>query len=119
VLSFFLIFFLFALIFKVMPDARIRWKDVFIGAFFTSLLFRLGEFLVGLYLTKSTIVDAYGATGSLIFILVWVYYSSVVLLIGAEFTHVYAMKHDRHILPKPNAVLIETREIEIEAGEDE
>jgi membrane protein len=117
--SFFLIFFIFALIFKVLPDARIRWKDVFVGALFATMLFRLGEFLVGLYLVKSSIVGAYGPTGSLIFILVWVYYSSVVLLIGAEFTHVYAMKHDRHILPKSNAVLIETREIEIDDGRDE
>ncbi len=89
-ISFAAITVLFAMIFKVLPDAKIAWKDVWVGAAMTSLLFTLGKFALGLYLGKSDIGTAYGAAGSLVIVLVWVYYSAQILLFGAEFTFVYA-----------------------------
>jgi membrane protein len=83
---------LFALIFKYIPDARIRWRDVWIGALFSALLFTIGKTLIGLYLGRSAIGSAYGAGGSLVVVLVWVYYSSLLLLLGAEFTHVQSTR---------------------------
>lgn len=82
--------FLFALIFKVVLDVVIKWRDVGLGAFVTALLFTLGKFLLGIYLAKSNIATSFGAAASLIIILVWVYYSAQILLFGAEFTKVYA-----------------------------
>jgi len=81
---------LFALIFKYLPDAKIDWKDVWLGAMFTALLFTIGKFLIGLYLGKAAVGSAYGAAGSLIVVLVWLYYSAMVFLFGAEFTRVLA-----------------------------
>ena len=81
---------LFGVIFKVLPDAKIAWKEVRAGAFFTACLFLLGRFLIGLYIEKSNTGLAYGAAGSLIIILVWVYYTAAILYIGAEFTRVYS-----------------------------
>jgi len=95
--------FLFALIFKVLPDARIRWRDVWIGAAITALLFSVGRYLIGLYLGRSSVSSAYGAAGSLVALLVWVYYSAQILLLGAEFTQVYATRFGRGLAPKPNA----------------
>ena len=83
---------LFALIFKFLPNVHIDWKDVWIGAFFTALLFMAGNFLVGLYLGKSAVGSIFGAAGSLIVLLVWVYYSAQILFFGAEFTQVYASR---------------------------
>jgi membrane protein len=94
---------LFALIFKVLPDARVRWRDVWIGAAITALLFSLGRFLIGLYLGRSSVSSAYGAAGSLVALLVWVYYSAQILLLGAEFTQVYATRFGRGLTPKPYA----------------
>ena len=90
VLSFIVITFLFAVIYKVLPDVRIKWSDVAVGATVTSLLFTLGKFLLGLYLGKTTIASTYGAAGSFIIVLVWVYYSAQIFYIGAEFTRVYS-----------------------------
>ncbi len=84
---------LFALIFKILPDTRIKWSDVWVGAIVTSLLFSLGRFLIGLYLGHSGISSTYGAAGSLVIILIWIYYSTQILFLGAEFTHVYATEH--------------------------
>jgi membrane protein len=84
---------LFGLVFKLVPDARIEWRDVGIGAAVTSLLFSLGKFLIGLYLGKASVGSAYGAAGSLVAFLVWVYYSAQVFLLGAAFTHVFAFRH--------------------------
>jgi len=84
---------LFAILFKVLPDTKIAWRDVWIGAAATSLLFTLGKMLIGLYLGRSTIASAYGAAASLVIFLVWVYYSAQILLLGAEFTRVYASAH--------------------------
>jgi membrane protein len=80
----------FAMIYKIMPRARVTWKDVWIGACVTSLLFTVGKFLIGLYIGKSGVTSAFGAAGSLVVVLVWVYYSAQIFLMGAEFTWAYA-----------------------------
>lgn len=95
---------LFAMIFKMLPDATIAWKDVVVGAAMTAILFTIGKFLIGLYLGKSNVASAYGAAGSLVLILVWVYYSTQILLFGAEFTAVYANRAGSRIVPAENAV---------------
>jgi membrane protein len=82
----------FALIFKLLPDVKIAWRDVWLGAAVTSLLFTIGKFLIGLYLGKSAVASAYGAAGSLVIIVVWVYYSTQILLLGAEFTKVWTKR---------------------------
>ncbi|MGZ3939944.1 MAG: YihY/virulence factor BrkB family protein [Flavisolibacter sp.] len=106
--------FLFAVIYKVLPDAIISWKDAWIGSIFTALLFLLGKFLIGYYLGKSNLGVTYGAAASVIILLAWVYYSSLILYFGAEFTKVYALFSGEGIKPKQTAVFIikqETREI--------
>ncbi len=99
VISFCFISFLFALIYKYLPDAKIRWKDVWVGAVITAVLFVSGKSLIGLYLGRSSFGSAYGAAGSLIVFLIWVFYSAQILLFGAEFTQVYARKYGRTIRP--------------------
>jgi len=101
---------LFSVIFKVLPDAIIRWRDAFIGACFTSVLFLIGKFLIGLYLGNSTIGITYGTAASVVIILLWVYYSSIILFFGAEFTKVYALRHGSYITPKSTAVYIINQE---------
>ena len=91
-LSFIVITFLFGMIYKLLPDVRLEWSDVAIGAAVTSLLFSLGKLLLGLYLGKSTLGSTYGAAGSLVIVLVWVYYSAQVFFLGAEFTRMYALQ---------------------------
>src|SRR5438132_7754486 len=93
VISFAVVTVLFAMIFRFLPDIRIEWRDVRLGAAFTSLLFVLGKFALGLYLGKSAIGSSYGAAGSLVVLLLWVYYSAQILFFGAEFTQVYARTH--------------------------
>ncbi|MBN9384380.1 MAG: YihY/virulence factor BrkB family protein [Chitinophagaceae bacterium] len=102
---------LFTIIFKVLPDAIIRWKDAFIGAVFTALLFILGKFLIGLYLGNSRLGITYGAAASIVVILTWVYYSSIILYFGAEFTEAYAHICGRRIRPSDTAVYILKREV--------
>lgn len=97
---------LFSVIFKVLPDAKIRWRDAFIGSVFTAVLFLIGKFLIGLYLGNSSIGITYGAAASVVVILLWVYYSSIILFFGAEFTKVYALHHGSGITPKSTAVFI-------------
>ena len=97
---------LFAMIFKFLPDAKIAWHDVWIGAFITALLFTVGKFALGLYLGKSGVGSSYGAAGSLIVLLLWVYYSSQILFFGAEFTQVYANRFGSHVAPADNAVSV-------------
>jgi membrane protein len=104
VLSFGIITVLFALIYKILPDAKIAWRDVWLGAAVTSLLFAIGKLLIGLYLGNSTIGSAYGAAGSFVVLLVWIYYSAQILLFGAEFTQVYARTYGSKIEPSANAV---------------
>jgi membrane protein len=101
--SFGLITLLFAMIYKLLPDAKIEWGDVWVGAAVTALLFALGKYLMGLYLGRSSWISAYGAAGSLIVVLIWVYYSSQIFLFGAEFTYVYASGTSKPLVPKENA----------------
>ena len=97
---------LFAMMFKFLPDARIAWHDVWIGAFITAALFTVGKFALGLYLGKSGVASSYGAAGSLIVLLLWVYYSSQIVFFGAEFTQVYANRFGSHVAPSSNAVAV-------------
>lgn len=94
---------LFAALFKVLPDARIAWKDVWVGGVVTALLFVIGKFALGLYLGRSNPGDAYGAAGSLALLLVWIYYASMIVLLGAEFTQVWAESHGKGIEPEEGA----------------
>jgi membrane protein len=91
-MSFVLISVMLAAIYKVLPDAKLSWRDVLIGAVVTALLFNLGKFLIGLYLAHSALASSYGAAGALIVILMWVYYSAQIFLLGAEFTKIYASR---------------------------
>ena len=100
---------LFALLFKYLPDAKVRWKDVWIGAFVSSLLFSLGKYVIGLYLGNSNVGSAYGAAGTVVILLTWVFYSSVLLFVGAEFTKVYASRYGKRIEPADYAVRIEKK----------
>lgn len=105
---------LFAIIYKILPDAIISWKDAWIGSIFTAALFLLGKFLIGYYLGKSNLGVTYGAAASVVIILAWVYYSSLILYFGAEFTKIYALHSGEGIRPKQTAVFIikrETKEI--------
>jgi membrane protein len=95
---------LFAMIYRFMPRVAIRWGDVWIGAFVTSLLFSLGKFLIELYIGKSGLESTYGAAGALVVLLVWVYYSAQIFLLGAEFTKVYAESHGSRMSLKPRTV---------------
>ena len=102
-ISFGVITLLFAMMFKLLPDAKIAWRDVWIGAGLTSVLFTVGKFAIGMYLGKADVGSAYGAAGSLVILLVWVYYSSQILLYGAEFTSVYANRYGSRIVAVSNA----------------
>jgi membrane protein len=97
---------LFAALFKVMPDAKISWRSVWVGAAVTAVLFIVGKFLIGFYLGKSNPGQAYGAAGSLAVLLLWVYYSSLILLFGAEFTETWAERRGQGIEPEPGAVRV-------------
>ena len=99
---------LFATAYKVLPDVEIGWADVWIGAVITSLLFTIGKTVIGIYLVKSTVGSAYGAAGSFVILLVWVYYSAQVFFLGAEFTQVYARWRGSPIVPGENAVRFTT-----------
>ncbi len=111
-LTFIVISFLFGIIFKVLPDAKIMWRDVRAGAFTTALLFMVGKFAISYYLGKSKISSSYGAAGSIIIILTWVYYSSIILYLGAAFTRAYAQYRGRNIYPSDYAVWIQQVEME-------
>ena len=105
-LSFSVVTTLFAFIFKVLPDARIEWRHVWIGAVVTALLFELGKFALSFYLGRESTASSFGAAGSVVIILLWVFYASCILLFGAEFTQVYAREFGEKILPSENAVAI-------------
>jgi membrane protein len=115
VISFVVITGSFALIFKLLPDVRIAWRDVWLGAAVTSLFFTVGKFLIGLYLGKSAVASAYGAAGSLVIIVVWVYYSAQILLLGAEFTKVWTKRRGSGFVPEKTAVPV-TQEARAEQG---
>ncbi len=101
--SFLVITVFFAMIYKVLPYARIAWRDVWLGAAATAFLFTTGKLFVGLYLGSSWIVSAYQAAGSLIVLFVWIYFSAQIILLGAEFTHVYVRWRGREIAPSEHA----------------
>jgi membrane protein len=103
---------IFAAIFKVLPDAKIRWPNVWVGAVVTAILFTLGKFVLNIYFQHDPLADTYGAAGSLVLILVWVYYTSIIFLLGAEFTQVYSEEHDQGIIPNDTAVKVEKQEVE-------
>jgi membrane protein len=103
--SFTLVTILFAMIYKILPSARIAWRDVIVGSVVTALLFSVGKFAIGVYLGNSAIASTYGAAGSVILVLVWVYYSAQIFLLGAEFTKVYAHRYgSRRGLPQPSHI---------------
>ncbi len=112
VFDFAVVVLLFAMIFKFLPDVEIQWRDVWIGAVMTAILFGVGKWVLGFYLGSGAAGSAYGAASSLITLLLWVYYSSQILLFGAEFTQVYAARSGRELKPSQYAVRVETKEIE-------
>lgn len=99
----------FAVLFKTLPDAHIAWSDVFLGALVTAFLFTVGEYLIGFYLSRADLGDAFGAASSFILLLVWVYYSMQIILIGAKFTQVYSNKLGSHVRPDKRANLVVRR----------
>lgn len=101
---------LFAAMFKILPDVKIRWHDVWIGALCTGLLFNFGKFLLGFYLGRGSIGSAYGAAGSFVIVLMWVYYSAQILLFGAKYTELYANKFGSHFEPKQGAEEVKCEE---------
>jgi membrane protein len=107
---------LFALIFKVVPDVKIRWRHVWPGALATALLFTIGKFALGLYLGRASVTSGYGAAGSLVVLVMWVYYATQILFLGAEFTQVYAKHRGAHIEPGRNAVAAGEGEAQKESG---
>ena len=104
---------MFATIFKVLPDAKIKWKDVFIGALITSFLFMVGKLAIGFYLGHSNLTSVFGAAGSIIVVMIWVYYSSATLYLGAVFTKVYATDFGGKIYPNDYAVWIKVEEVPV------
>lgn len=106
IISLLAITFIFAAIFKIVPDVDISWKDVFVGAIATSIFFAVGKFLVSIYLGYSAIASVYGVAGSLMVLLLWIFYSANVLLLGAEFTRVYANATGSKVAPKNGAVKV-------------
>ena len=107
---------LFAVMYKVLPDARIAWRDVWTGAIGSALFFVLGKALIGYYLGRSDPASAYGAAGSLAVILIWVYYSSMIVLFGAEFTRVWAEEYGRGVVPEKGAVEVVHQERKVKEG---
>jgi membrane protein len=114
VFDFAVVVLLFAMIFKFLPDVKIQWRDVWIGAVMTAIFFGIGKWALGLYLSSGAAGSSYGAASSLITLLLWVYYSSQILLFGAEFTQVYSDRAGRGVEPSEYAVRIQTSEIEVD-----
>jgi membrane protein len=112
IISFAIITVIFALVFKVLPDAKVKWRDVWVGSVVTTILFTIGKFLIGFYLGNSSFGSAYGAAGSLVIILVWIYYSTIIVLFGAELTSVYTEEIGVRIKPIDTAVKVQQIEIE-------
>jgi len=112
IINFGVISILFAVIFKVLPDAKIKWKDIMAGAIATAVLFMIGKFAISFYISKSNVGSTYGTAGSLVVLLVWIYYSSIILYYGAEFTKAYAIKYGSEITPNEYTVIAKTVEVE-------
>jgi membrane protein len=111
-ISFGIVWLIFSLMFKVLPDASIRWKNVWIGGLITTFLFVVGKFLIGLYLGSGSMMDLYGASGSLVVILVWTYYASLIFLLGSKITQTYTQETEGKPLVYDNAIEVETIKIE-------
>jgi membrane protein len=107
------------LIFRYLPDAKIGWRDVWVGATLTAVLFIIGKFVLGLYLGSGAAGSAYGAASSLITLLFWIYYAAQIVLFGAEFTQVYTNTYGSHIEPEGHAVRVERTEIEMPVSRSE
>ncbi len=107
---------LFAMIFRYLPDVKIGWRDVWLGAALTAVLFAIGKLILGLYLGSGAAGSAYGAASSLITLLLWIFYSAQILLFGAEFTQVYSNTYGSHVKPQKHAIMVERREIEVPAN---
>jgi len=107
---------LFTVIFKVLPDGELRWKECIVGAAFTAILFLIGKFLISFYLGKSDLGAAYGTSASIVILLTWIYYSSIILYFGAEFTKVYAKLDGIGITPNKHAVVVVRKEIDEKTG---
>ena len=112
IVSFGITMLIFALTFKVLPDAKIKWKEVWVGSFATTILFTLGKYVIGIILSNMQVTNTYDAAGSLVGILIWVFYSSIIVLIGGIFTKVYAQQYGRDIEPSKTSVRVERKEIE-------
>ena len=110
VVSFLVITALFAMMFKLLPDVKMAWSDVWLGAVVTAVLFTAGKFAIGLYLGHSSMASSYGVAGSFVVLLVWTYYSAQILFFGAELTQVYANEHGSRIVPAENAVPLTEKE---------
>jgi len=106
VITFAVITLMFALLYKFLPDVKIGWSDVWVGAAITALLFALGQFALGLYLSFGDVGSSFGATGSLVVVLVWIYYSAQIFLLGAELTQVYTNRYGSHVQPAENAEFV-------------
>jgi membrane protein len=104
--AFIVITLLFSMIFKILPDIKIGWNDVWVGAALTALFFTIGKFVIGMYIGKTSIGSGYGAAGSVVVLIAWIYYSAQILFFGAEFTQVYARLHGTHVIPKENAEVV-------------
>jgi membrane protein len=109
--------FVFALLYKYVPDAEIGWRDVWLGGFITVVLFTLGKTAIGIYLGRASVGSAYGAAGSMVVLLVWVYYSALIMFFGAEFTHAWAIRHGG-VAPQPHAVPGAAPQTKTEAAND-
>ena len=100
------------MIFKLLPDVKMAWSDVWLGAIVTAVLFTIGKFAIGLYLGHSSMASSYGVAGSFVVLLVWTYYSAQILFFGAELTQVYANTYGSHIVPTENAEPLKERDRE-------
>jgi membrane protein len=109
--------FVFACLFKYLPDARVAWRDVMPGALFTTVLFGFGKYVLTLYFTSSNPASVFGAAASLISLLLWTFYSSQIFFLGAEFVYVWAEVHGRPIKPSPNAIRVMQQEVAVQHGE--
>jgi len=115
-LSFAVVGTLFAMMFKKLPDVRMRWADVWLGAAVTAVLFTIGKWLIGLYLGRSALASTYGAAGSFVVLLMWLYYTSQIVLFGAEITHAYAHEFGTDPVPNEDAIALERRKPETVSG---
>ncbi|MDJ0694610.1 YihY/virulence factor BrkB family protein [Mastigocoleus sp. MO_188.B34] len=109
-ISFGVVTLLFAMIYKILPDVKIAWSDVWIGAVITSVLFALGKSIISIYIGNTSVGSTYGAAGSLVVMLLWIYYSAQILLFGAEFTQVYANRYGSRIIPSDSAIDLDDSE---------